>query len=179
MGFLDRLRGRGTGTDGAATSGHGPTASPSTPSTPGTAGTGDVPGAPGGTGASDASGAPGGSGAVGAVAPPVAVAAWTGLPPIQRATGDRRAGVADSGFGGRLPTWQNPSFSGVPSPAVLDPAAGHGLLSGAFTESAQPATAPPSPGPPSASRGGEPAARRIQYDATGNTTRRPGANDQQ
>ncbi|MDV6289362.1 hypothetical protein R2F25_20790 [Streptomyces sp. UP1A-1] len=123
MGFLDRLRGRGTGSDGAATSGHGPTASTSTPGTAGTAGTGDVPGASGGTGASDVSGAPDGSGAVGAVAPPVAVAAWTGLPPIQRATGDRRAGVADSGFGGRLPTWQNPSFSGVPSPAVLDPAA--------------------------------------------------------
>ncbi|MFD9026687.1 hypothetical protein ACFVY5_19640, partial [Streptomyces parvulus] len=69
-------------------------------------------------------------------AAPTAVAAWTGLPPIQRATGAARAGVADAGFGGRLPTWQNPSFTGAPSPAVLNPAAGDSLLSGAFDSSA-------------------------------------------
>ncbi|MET9109841.1 hypothetical protein ABZX29_25135, partial [Streptomyces zhihengii] len=61
---------------------------------------------------------------------PVVVAAWSGLPPIQRATADGPTGVADAGFGGRLPTWQNPSFSRAPSPAVLDPAAG--LLPGAL-----------------------------------------------
>ncbi|MGW5787731.1 hypothetical protein ACWEWK_27545 [Streptomyces sp. NPDC003757] len=62
----------------------------------------------------------------------MAVAAWTGLPSIQRATGAARTGVADAGFGGRLPTWQNPSFTRAPSPAVLNPAAGDSLLSGAF-----------------------------------------------
>ncbi|OSC58143.1 hypothetical protein B5181_31085, partial [Streptomyces sp. 4F] len=141
MGFLDRLRGR----DGGTGKGDG--------------GAGSAGGNAAGAGASAGVDVPGGTGPSGAVA----AAAWTPLPPIQRATGAGRTGVADSGFGGRLPTWQNPSFSAAPSPAVLDPAAGHGLLSGAFTEPARPATGPerPSRGLPSASPGGEPAVRRM------------------
>ncbi|MER7187444.1 hypothetical protein ABT404_49655, partial [Streptomyces hyaluromycini] len=71
-------------------------------------------------------------------------AAWSGLPPIQRALGTGGP-VADAGFGGRLPTWQNPSFTATRSHAVLDgessarlaggglagtPGAGAGAMSG-------------------------------------------------
>ncbi len=48
-------------------------------------------------------------------------ASWSGLPPIRRALASgRQSGVADAGFGGRLPTWQNPSFMVMASHAVLD-----------------------------------------------------------
>ncbi|MCZ0997144.1 hypothetical protein O1M63_01970 [Streptomyces mirabilis] len=59
----------------------------------------------------------------GAGARVVRPAAWPALPPIQRAT-DRPGSVADAGFGGRLTTWQNPSFTGTLSHAVLDGAPG-------------------------------------------------------
>ncbi|MCZ9346530.1 hypothetical protein NGM37_53370, partial [Streptomyces sp. TRM76130] len=52
---------------------------------------------------------------------PVARAAWASLPPIQRSA-TAPAGVADRGFGGRLPTWQNPSFARTSPLGVLDPA---------------------------------------------------------
>ncbi|NDZ74210.1 hypothetical protein G3I36_24885, partial [Streptomyces sp. SID10362] len=136
MGFLDRLRGRrddvgdGDGGEGALSAAPSPD-----------------PGADGST----ASTAGPASGPASGPAP-VAVAAWTGLPPIQRATGAARTGVADAGFGGRLPTWQNPSFTSAPSPAVLNPAAGDSLLSGAFgTPARQPSStrlASPSGPPP-------------------------------
>ncbi|MZE48270.1 hypothetical protein GTY49_36125, partial [Streptomyces sp. SID5477] len=80
----------------------------------------------------------------------------TGLPPIQRATGAARTGVADAGFGGRLPTWQNPSFTGAPSPAVLNPASGDSLLSGAFGTPAR-----PTPSTPLASPAGAPPVQRM------------------
>ncbi|MCZ4506915.1 hypothetical protein O3Q52_01565, partial [Streptomyces sp. ActVer] len=72
------------------------------------------------------------------------VAGWVGLPPIQRAAVGR-TGVADSGFGGRLSTWQNPSFTGPLSHAVLDGAPG-GLVRNALTTSARPVSGlePPS-----------------------------------
>ncbi|WP_159394812.1 hypothetical protein [Streptomyces sp. H-KF8] len=67
----------------------------------------------------------------------VRTAAWPGLPPIQRATARPSWPVADSGFGGRLSTWQNPAFTGTLSHAVLDGAPG-GLVQGVLTTSAQP-----------------------------------------
>ncbi|MEU9785041.1 hypothetical protein AB0H92_29460, partial [Streptomyces phaeochromogenes] len=72
------------------------------------------------------------------------VGGWVGLPPIQRAAVGR-TGVADSGFGGRLSTWQNPSFTGTLSHAVLDAAPG-GLVRNALTTSARPVSGlePPS-----------------------------------
>ncbi|MER6853670.1 hypothetical protein ABT333_39325, partial [Streptomyces flaveolus] len=146
MGFLDRLRGRQGGTGGADSESPAPHGdAPSTAGTPSTASPAEVPAT------------------AGVPAPPVAVAAWTALPPIQRSTGGRRPGVADAGFGGRLPTWQNPSFSGAPSPAVLDPAAGHGLLSGAFAEPARPGaeSGPRTRGLPPASPAGAPAVQRM------------------
>ena len=51
---------------------------------------------------------------------PVVAASWPGLPQIQRAVVSGRAEVADARFGGRLPTWQNPSFTSTASPTVLD-----------------------------------------------------------
>ncbi|MYR58803.1 hypothetical protein GTY54_22015, partial [Streptomyces sp. SID625] len=51
---------------------------------------------------------------------PAVAPSWIGLPAIQRALGPNPGGVADSGFGGRLPTWQNPSFTATVSHAVLD-----------------------------------------------------------
>ncbi|MGW7283553.1 hypothetical protein ACWGIV_35905, partial [Streptomyces sp. NPDC054844] len=136
MGFLDRLRGRRDGVrDGVGGSvGGGIGGGADTPPA-------EAPGGPGTGGSTSRTPAP----APGPAPAPVAVAAWTGLPPIQRATGNARTGVADAGFGGRLPTWQNPSFTGAPSPAVLNPAAGSGMLSGAFGESAQPVAGPGRP----------------------------------
>ncbi|MFC8388181.1 hypothetical protein ACFUI1_05300, partial [Streptomyces sp. NPDC057238] len=67
----------------------------------------------------------------------VRTAAWPGLPPIQRATARPSWPVADSGFGGRLSTWQNPAFTGTLSHAVLDGAPG-GLVQGVLTASARP-----------------------------------------
>ncbi|MFE2139517.1 hypothetical protein ACFW9X_41145, partial [Streptomyces sp. NPDC059466] len=68
----------------------------------------------------------------------VRAAAWPSLPPIQRATAGRGS-VADSGFGGRLTTWQNPSFTGTLSHAVLDGAPG-GLVRGVLATPALPAS---------------------------------------
>ncbi|MGW4024180.1 hypothetical protein ACWEEL_22770, partial [Streptomyces sp. NPDC005009] len=67
----------------------------------------------------------------------VRTAGWPGLPPIQRATARPSWPVADSGFGGRLSTWQNPAFTGTLSHAVLDGAPG-GLVQGVLTASARP-----------------------------------------
>lgn len=93
MGFLDRLRGgRADGLRGSAEEDDsaGPVSSSGT------------------------------TGTAGATAPAVALAAWPGLPPIQRASAVGGTGVADAGFGARLPTWQNPSFTGTGFRAVLD-----------------------------------------------------------
>lgn len=68
---------------------------------------------------------------------PVRTAAWPALPPIQRATSRPSWPVADAGFGGRLSTWQNPTFAGTLSHAVLDGAPG-GLVEGVLTASARP-----------------------------------------
>ncbi|NBM20657.1 hypothetical protein, partial [Streptomyces sp. GC420] len=69
----------------------------------------------------------------------VRTAAWPELPPIQRATTGSAAPVADPGFGGRLTTWQNPSFMGTLNHAVLDGAPG-GLVKGVLATSAEPAS---------------------------------------
>jgi len=66
-------------------------------------------------------------------------AGWSALPPIQRATTDGRPGVADAGFAARLTTWQNPSFTGTLSHAVLDDAPS-GLVKGVLVESRGPGT---------------------------------------
>ncbi|MEV7546559.1 hypothetical protein AB0O29_28995, partial [Streptomyces sp. NPDC089915] len=155
MAFLDRLRGR-RGRDGAAVSGRssvagtapvfgaaqasggssaadGLPASAAAPAAGGSSAAGGAPAGPAPVRDAGAVAADGGAGPVPAAAP-VVLAAWTGLPPLRPATGERTPGVADAGFGGRLPTWQNPSFTRAPSPSVLDPAAGHGLLSAALTE---------------------------------------------
>ncbi|OSP41286.1 hypothetical protein B7767_21760, partial [Streptomyces sp. 13-12-16] len=126
MGFLDRLRRNAPGRrDGAGT----PAPSPETP----VAST-EAVGAVGATGSADTGGGDGGDGASAAVA---RTAAWPGLPPIQRATARPSWPVADSGFGGRLSTWQNPAFTGTLSHAVLDGAPG-GLVQGVLTASARP-----------------------------------------
>ncbi|PKA33513.1 hypothetical protein SM8_003965 [Streptomyces sp. SM8] len=104
MGFLERLRGRRGGT----------------PETPGADSAGPAPAVPSGP-VAEASPAPA----------PV-VPSWSGLPPVQLAARAGGAGVADNAFGGTLPTWQNPSFTATASPAVLNPAAGAGLLPGAL-----------------------------------------------
>ncbi|WP_420877040.1 hypothetical protein, partial [Streptomyces ossamyceticus] len=64
------------------------------------------------------------------------MAGWVRLAPIQRAA-VRDAAVADTGFGGRLTTWQNPSFTGALSHAVL-PDAPSGLVKDVLTVSARP-----------------------------------------
>lgn len=128
MGFLERFRGgRGGGRgDGSAPSPAADTAAPTT--------TGG-----GGAPVSDAG-----------AAPRVVAAAWPTLPPIQRAAAGRTSGVADAGFGGRLATWQNPSFTGTGFHAVLDAAPG-GLMSSLRTAPpvAEPerVAAPPRPTP--------------------------------
>ncbi|UYM25581.1 hypothetical protein NQP46_28670 [Streptomyces albus] len=68
------------------------------------------------------------------------VPSWSGLPQVQLAARAGGAGVADNAFGGTLPTWQNPSFTVTASPAVLNPAAGAGLLPGALGTSGTPVT---------------------------------------
>ncbi|NDZ83681.1 hypothetical protein G3I19_35270, partial [Streptomyces sp. SID10853] len=92
MGFLDRFRGR---TDTGPASPARTTAAPAAPAPPAPAAvTPDVVGASGHD--------------------------WNGLPAIQRAT-QHTAGhaVATADFSSRLATWQNPSFSGSLSHAVL------------------------------------------------------------
>ncbi|MHA6761771.1 hypothetical protein [Streptacidiphilus sp. PAMC 29251] len=92
-------------------------------------------------------GAPGLPGASESVAAPAAAAVggrpgWAGLPPIQRATArPARYTVASSDFAQSLTTWQNPSFSGTLSHAVLD-GAPTGLIRGVLA----PAVAGPSGG---------------------------------
>ncbi|KJY24496.1 hypothetical protein VR46_42365, partial [Streptomyces sp. NRRL S-444] len=66
-------------------------------------------------------------------------AGWSALPPIQRVTAGAAGPVAESGFGGRLTTWQDPSFRGTLSHAVLDGAPG-GLVKGVLTASAKPSS---------------------------------------
>ncbi|MFB7601024.1 hypothetical protein ACFC02_41530, partial [Streptomyces sp. NPDC056160] len=77
-----------------------------------------------GAGATDAAGDGAGGGSTGPAAGSDTRAAvaptWSALPPIQRALAPAPGGVADSAFGGRLPTWQNPSFAASASHAVLD-----------------------------------------------------------
>lgn len=133
MGLLDRLRGRRDGGEGNGNGGGTAASAADSPA---------ETGPPADTGSRPDPGA--GERAASAPGPaPVAVAAWTGLPPIQRATGADRTGVADAAFGGRLPTWQDPSFTRAPSPGVLDPAAGDSLLSGAFDASARQTSSTP------------------------------------
>lgn len=127
MGLFDRLRGggseRGSGSGPAAASASGPAGAA----------------APAGgteTGTGDTSTAGGAGRAAGAHV--VRPAAWPALPPIQRAT-DRPGSVADAGFGGRLTTWQNPSFTGTLSHAVLDGAPG-GLVKGVLAAPVGPAS---------------------------------------
>ncbi|MZE68493.1 hypothetical protein GTW93_05815, partial [Streptomyces sp. SID5789] len=71
--------------------------------------------------------------------------------------------MADAGFGGRLPTWQNPSFTGAPSPAVLDPSSGDGMLSGAVGTPSRPAAGleHPARSLPSASPSAAPPVQRM------------------
>ncbi|NGO73757.1 hypothetical protein G5C65_36670, partial [Streptomyces sp. SB3404] len=120
MGFLDRLRRRRPG----------PAA--------------DTAAEPAETTGAPADGAGGAGGADGA--PPAATrttgrtTAWTGLPPIQRSTSGSRAPVADAGFGGRLPTWQDPSFVGAPSLVGVRNTAPGGLLQEAPSAPARPVT---------------------------------------
>ncbi|MFD6379659.1 hypothetical protein ACFWFS_22305, partial [Streptomyces albidoflavus] len=134
MGFLERLRGRRGGT----------------PETPGADFAGPAPAAPARP-VAEASPAPA----------PV-VPSWSGLPPVQLAARAGGAGVADNAFGGTLPTWQNPSFTATASPAVLNPAAGAGLLPGALGTSGTPVTGmerPAGPMPTAAPAAGTPAPR--------------------
>lgn len=130
MGLFDRLRGgggggpeRGSGSGSAAASASGP-AGASAPADGTDARVSD-------TSAADGAGR-------GAGARVVRPAAWPALPPIQRAT-DRPGAVADAGFGGRLTTWQNPSFTGPLSHAVLDGAPG-GLVKGLLAAPVGPAS---------------------------------------
>ncbi len=129
MGVFDRLRGGGRdrGTRGGALAGSAGVPVPGDGIAPGTGGN-VSPGA--GSGAGDTS--------EGGGARAVRPAAWPSLPPIQRATAGRGS-VADSGFGGRLTTWQNPSFTGTLSHAVLDGAPG-GLVRGVLATPALPAS---------------------------------------
>ncbi|MEW2235086.1 hypothetical protein AB0886_23450, partial [Streptomyces sp. NPDC024062] len=98
MGIFDRLKGRGRGAD---QQGGGPELSA------------------GGDGTVPAPEPPGGD-AAGTTAAPVRGREWAGLPPIRLVTlTPARQTVASSEFGGSLTAWQNPSFSGTLSHAVL------------------------------------------------------------
>lgn len=134
MGFLERLRGRRGGT----------------PETPGAGSAGPAPVEPAGPVAEASPG------------PVPVVPSWSGLPPVQLAARAGGAGVADNAFGTTLPTWQNPSFTATASPAVLNPAAGAGLLPGALSTSGTPVTGmerPSGPLPSGAPAVGAPAPR--------------------
>ncbi|MBK3637888.1 hypothetical protein JHN52_34370, partial [Streptomyces sp. MBT97] len=131
MGFLERLRGRrgdeagrGPGpTPPAGTGGPATAAAPAASSS--TAGASTAGSSAAGSSSEAASAAVGDGGA----APRVVAAAWPTLPPIQRAAHRGPSGVADAGFGGRLATWQNPSFTGTGFRAVLDAAPGGSMSS--------------------------------------------------
>ena len=72
-------------------------------------------------------------------AAPAGQRGWASLPPIQRTAADpSRHTVASAGFGSALATWQNPSFTGALSHAVLD-GAPTGLLRDVLTPSTGPA----------------------------------------
>lgn len=116
MGFLDRLRGGGSPAAAGRRGGDAETNS--------------------GVGAGSSSGAGGTGSDTGPGAAVAVTAGWAGLAPMQRAA-VRQPGVADAGFGGRLSTWQNPSFTGTLSHAVLDGAPG-GLVKDVLTTSAKP-----------------------------------------
>ncbi|MGW9204087.1 hypothetical protein ACWGQU_27595, partial [[Kitasatospora] papulosa] len=100
MGIFDRLKGRGRGADQQGggperNEGGGGTVPAPTPEPP----TRD---------------------AAGTTAAPVRGREWAGLPPIRLVTlTPARQTVASSEFGGSLTAWQNPSFSGTLSHAVL------------------------------------------------------------
>lgn len=107
MGIFDRLKGRsrerGAGGNGTVP---GPTDEAS-------AGSGAIAGngAAAGTGAAEGAGAGASRGG----------RAWAALPPIQRViSASAPQTVASADFGGSLTTWQNHSFSGTLSHAVLD-----------------------------------------------------------
>lgn len=100
MGIFDRLKGRGRGAD---QQGGGPERNEG--------GDGTVP-AP--------TPEPPTRDAAGTTAAPVRGREWAGLPPIRLVTlTPARQTVASSEFGGSLTAWQNPSFSGTLSHAVL------------------------------------------------------------
>lgn len=100
MGIFDRLKGRGRGADQQGggperNEGGGGTVPAPTPEPP----TRD---------------------AAGTTAAPVRGREWAGLPPIRLVTlTPAEQTVASSEFGGSLTAWQNPSFSGTLSHAVL------------------------------------------------------------
>ncbi|MFC7941401.1 hypothetical protein ACFU2J_34940, partial [Streptomyces sp. NPDC057387] len=88
MGFLDRLRGRRDDVVDGDRGGAALSAGPVPESGPGSVAASDEGSGAGGSTASSA-----GPGAGPATGPaPVVAAAWTGLPPIQRATGAPRTG---------------------------------------------------------------------------------------
>ncbi|MDX6329727.1 MAG: hypothetical protein QOI83_2110, partial [Streptomycetaceae bacterium] len=119
MGILDRLRGRtSAGATGTATG----TEPDGTVSASGTA--------PDTVSASAAASGRGGR------------RGWSGLPPIQRATAEpSRHAVASADFASSLASWQNPSFTGSLSHAVLD-GAPTGLIRDALTPASAGATGP-------------------------------------
>lgn len=129
MGIFDRLKGRGRGAD---QQGGGPERNEG--------GDGTVP-AP--------TPEPPTRDAAGTTAAPVRGREWAGLPPIRLVTlTPARQTVASSEFGGSLTAWQNPSFSGTLSHAVLADAP-TGLIKD--TQSYPPGLGPPastSPGSP-------------------------------
>ncbi|MEU0138214.1 hypothetical protein ABZ172_29910, partial [Streptomyces sp. NPDC006296] len=157
MGIFDRFKGRGQG--GNQAPGHGQEHERSTGG--GGAVPGPAPEASPGAGAGTAAGDPGrGRG-------------WTGLPPIQRAMlTPARQTVASAEFAGSLTAWQNHSFSGTLSHAVLDDAPtglikdvasfalGSNPAAGATLSPVAPAPAAPARGEGDAA-GDAPAARRA------------------
>src|SRR4051794_12801106 len=97
-----------------------------------------------------------------AVSGPVA-ASWPALAPIQRALGATTGpgGVADAAFGGRLLTWQNPSFMGTASHSVLDGRSSALLAGSAPRTSARPTPGLERPSPALPLAGSEPAVQRA------------------
>ncbi|RNG26012.1 hypothetical protein EEJ42_16430, partial [Streptomyces botrytidirepellens] len=137
MGLFDRLRGQSRAPRGGVaadapgeTSGRAPGEDARPDARPASA-----VGMPGGP---SASGSASGAGSAGDRTDRRAADAWAGIPPIQSTAAARPPrGVADPAFGGSLTTWQNPSFTGTLSHAVLDGAPG-GLIRGALSTSGSP-----------------------------------------